>query len=363
VFILFCVAACAQFFYYFYFYSQLFFYKKKKEEIPPVPVSIVICARNEANNLKKYLPGILEQDYPDFEVVVVNDCSEDETEYVLLNFSKQYPHLRTTFLKEDQKFSHGKKLALTVGLKSAKNEWVLLTDADCYPTSNKWLANMADHFTEKKSVVIGYGGYIEKHGLLNSMIRYDTAFIALQYFSFALAGLPYMGVGRNLGYRRSLFFSNRGFASHSELESGDDDLFVNQVATVDNTAIEFRFGAHTRSKAENKFSSWSRQKRRHLTTGRIYKSKHKLLLCGEQLSRVMFYLFFIALLFFPLYNKIAITLFVFRIFVYLFVIYFNFKRLDEKKLFIPSLFYDFVLPYLYFWLFVTTKYRSLKRWR
>jgi len=171
-----------------------------------VPVSVVICARNEAENLEKYLPMILEQDYPDFEVIVVNDCSDDETEDVLKKLKEKYPHLRTTFLKEQEKFWHGKKLALTVGIKAARNEWLLLTDADCAPSSNEWIKIMASHFSDDKAIVLGYGGYLEYPGLLNRLIRYEAAFVALQYFSYALCRMPYMGVGRNLAYRKSLFF-------------------------------------------------------------------------------------------------------------------------------------------------------------
>ncbi|MCD6598647.1 MAG: glycosyltransferase, partial [Bacteroidales bacterium] len=294
--ILFLLAAFIQFFYWGFFYSRLAFYKEKRKNSKACPVSVVICAKDEAENLKKYLPVILSQHYPDYEVIVVNDCSEDNTAEVLEEFEKKFAHLRTTIIKKDEKFTHGKKLALTIGIKAAKNEWLLLTDADCVPETPDWISGMQKNFTNDTSVVLGYGGYFYKKGLLNNYIRNDTLYTAIQYFSFAMAGIPYMGVGRNLAYRRSVFFENKGFSSHAKLASGDDDLFVNQIAEKKNTKVEFNTKSHTRSEAKNTFKKWVKQKKRHLTTGRYYDLKTKWLLGVEVLSRVIFYLLFISLI-------------------------------------------------------------------
>ncbi len=259
ILIAFCLVGAIQLFYYIFIYLRLPIHKPVTEPEIFEPVSVVICARNEAENIEKYLPVILNQDYPDFEVVVVNDCSLDETEDILKRFKNQYSNLKTTFIKEDEKFNHSKKLALTVGIKAAKNEWLLLTDADCVPENNQWLKTMAKNFKTDSSILLGYGGYFQKPGLLNIIIRYETAIIAIQYFSFALFGIPYMGVGRNLAYRKSLFFANKGFASHARLVSGDDDLFVNEVATATNITIE-PF-AHTRSEAKDTFEKSDRSEK------------------------------------------------------------------------------------------------------
>ena len=236
-----------QMFYYLGIFSRIFNIRYTDSILQQEPVSVVICARNEAENLEKYIPLICEQEYSNFEVIVVNDCSEDETEDVLKRLSNKYSNLRFTFIKEDERFSHGKKLALTVGIKSAKNEWLLLTDADCHPTSNQWISTMSEHFIENNSIVLGYGGFDAEKGFLNKFFRFDVVFIALQYLSYAVIGKPYMGVGRNLAYRKSLFFANKGFASHARLNSGDDDLFINEVATSKNILVEPIKKAHTRS--------------------------------------------------------------------------------------------------------------------
>ena len=191
------------------------------------PVSVIICAKNEEANLRENLPLIMEQDYPEFEVLVVNDASTDGTEELLRDMKLRYPHLNTTSIVENVHIRQGKKLALTIGIKGATYDWVVLTDADCKPAGRKWLHTMQSNFSRDCHIVLGIGKYDRKKGLLNILIRFDTLYTALQYTGFAMAGHPYMGVGRNLAYRKSLFFNNKGFASHYELESGDDDLFIN----------------------------------------------------------------------------------------------------------------------------------------
>ena len=177
----------------------------------------------------KFLPSVLEQEYPDYEVIVVNDCSEDNSYDVLGILLEKYPNLKISTINKDPKFTHNKKFAQFIGIKAAKNELLLFTDADCKPVSNRWLEYMTSHFDEKTNFVLGYGGFFSKGGLLNKYIRYDCMFIAMQYLGMALRGVPYMGVGRNLAYRRSVFFRNKGFGSHNHIVSGDDDLMVNSI--------------------------------------------------------------------------------------------------------------------------------------
>lgn len=363
VLIIFSLAVFVQLIYYLFFFMRFAFHKSKTEVEEKVPVSIVICARNEAENLEKYLPRILEQNYPDYEVVVVNDCSNDETDEVLKRYLLMYPRLRSTFIKEDEKFSHGKKLALTVGIKSAKNEWLLLTDADCYPENNHWLATMAKHFSQDKSIVLGYGGYRKKRGLLNMLIRFDTSIIALNYFSYALIGKPYMGIGRNLAYRKSLFFENKGFASHVKLESGDDDLFINEVANKNNIVIEPFFEAHTRSEPKNTFERWKEQKKRHFTTFSYYKKIHKFLLGTETVSRLGFYFFFVWSLVLQEYWIPAIWLFSVRFLSQLIVFKILFKRLNERNLFLISPIFDLILPFVNVGIFLSNVFRPKRQWR
>ena len=340
-----------------YFYSVYLIralFKKKipysKEGTGKVPVSIILCAKNEAENLRKNLPLILEQDYENYEVIVVNDRSEDETEDILRIMCTKYPHLRVSSVRNDPKFTFGKKLALMLGIKAAVNEWLLLTDADCYPAGKNWLSVMQSNFREDIDIVLGYGGYKKEPGLLNLIIRFDTAFTALFYIGMARAGKPYMGVGRNLAYRKSLFFKNKGFASHANLSSGDDDLFVNETANAGNTATEINPESFTWSTAEKKYHDWYWQKKRHLTTGIRYKPGSKNRLIIENTSRILLLISMISLLWESPFATYILAAFGF---IYLFkaiVFKIFFTRLKESYLFLPSLIIEPVIPYFYAYL-------------
>jgi poly-beta-1,6-N-acetyl-D-glucosamine synthase len=338
--IIFLVSLVIQLFYYSFFYLRFVFHRKEDTKSKPEPLSVIICARNEAENLENFLPLILTQDYPDYEVIVVNDCSTDDTANILDRFSKKYPHLRISEIKEDKKFSHGKKIAVAIGIKAAKYDRLLFTDSDCKPESNKWIDRMSANFTDKTSIVLGYGGYFKQPGILNKYIRYDTLTIALQYFSFALAGIPYMGVGRNLAYRRSLFYSGNGFSKHFHLASGDDDLFVNEHATKNNTAIEYSHESHTRSVPKDSFEKWLFQKKRHYSTNRLYKFSHKLLLMTEPFSRFIFYSCFIILLFCPGCLQIIVSAFIVRLILQVLVIKKSMIHFNENNLLLISLLFD-----------------------
>src|ERR1043166_9402215 len=234
-FIVACVACAALLYYYFGVFSKFAFYKAKGQIEPePQPVSVIIAARNEYHNLEKNLKSILEQAYPEFEVIVVNDCSWDDSQKLLEYYQEVYPHLNICKLVEQEKYPTNKKFALTIGIKAAKYDYLAFTDADCVPESSQWLRLMQSQFTPSKEIVLAYSPYKKQPGFLNLFIRFEASFTALSYFSAALAGNAFMGVGRNLAYTKDLFFRNKGFASHQHILSGDDDLFVNENANKNN---------------------------------------------------------------------------------------------------------------------------------
>ncbi len=350
-------------FYYGFFYARIFTFKQKKEEEKSFkkPVSIIIAAHNEAENLKQFLPFVLEQDYPEFEIIVINDRSEDETETVIAEFQKEYKHLRSTFIKNNGKLKHGKKMAITLGVKAAKYDYVMLTDADCKPSSNRWIQETANHFNAS-DIVLGYGPYFQEESFLNRIIRYDTMFIGLQYMSFAKAGFPYMGIGRNLAYKKSLFVDNKGLASHAHIKSGDDDLFINEVANKRNVSLSYQENAFVHSVPENTYKFWIRQKQRHFSTFSRYKSKHQLLLAGEIFSRILFYVLFIGLMSLNLNNYYFWAIAAFR-FLVLFVILWKAARFfQEKKLNIFLIIFDFVFPILNFFIYLESKITERRKW-
>ena len=254
------------------------------------PVTVVVCAKNEEEHLEEYLHCLLSQDYPIYEVIVVNDGSLDRTEEVLAQYMTQDFKLRTTFVPKGARVTSTKKLGITLAAKAAKYDYLLLTDADCCPESNQWISQMMSGFSDPKiDIVIGYGAYFEEDSFINEWIQYDTQFNALHYLGAALRHQPYMGVGRNLAYRKSCFLESGGFTHLMETRAGDDDLFVNKMANATNTAVVTTGEGVTWSEAKTSWQSWKEQKRRHLSVSPLYKQSTKLRLGAEPLTRGLFY--------------------------------------------------------------------------
>lgn len=300
VFALLVLAALVQLVYYFVYFIRLGNYKLPTQFRPVREgVSVIVVAKNELRNLEANLESLLNQSYPEFEVIVVNNGSWDKSQQFLEEMEQRYSHLRIVKIIEQEKYPKGKKFGLTLGIKASRYENLLLTDADCHPAGNKWLEQMQHHFTTGKDIVLGYSPYRKANNLLNLFIRFETLYTAIQYLSFALAGKAYMGVGRNLAYKKQLFFGIKGFASHNHIISGDDDLFINETATAENVAICITPESFVMSEPKNTFATWFRQKRRHLSTGKYYQSAHKWRLAWLNLSHMAFYPAFVAALFFP----------------------------------------------------------------
>ncbi|MFA6924265.1 MAG: glycosyltransferase [Bacteroidales bacterium] len=361
--IIFIFSFAVQLFYYLFFFARLVFYKPKQISSSKEPVSVVICAKNEADNLQENLPLILQQDYPQYEVVVVNDCSDDHTEFILHDFAKKYSHLKIINLLENVNFFSGKKFPLSIGIKSAKYNNLLLTDADCKPISKNWINSIAENFLENTSIVLGYGAYKKKKGILNKLIRYDTFFVALQYLSYALAKIPYMGVGRNLAYKKELFIENKGFTSHYKIQSGDDDLFINNVANKYNTRISVNRDSHILSEPCNTFSSWIIQKKRHLSSGNLYKFKHKFLLGMFIFTQFLFFMSFIALISLNFQVIALVLIFLLRFIIQILVFKNCMKKLNEKDLLLISPLFEifFILfnPIIY----ISNRFYKIYAWK
>jgi glycosyltransferase involved in cell wall biosynthesis len=318
------------------------------EQLPEVliPVSVIISARNEAKNLQENLPFILQQNYADFEVVVINDCSYDSSDQVLTDMQREYPHLKVVTITEHDRFKTGKKFALTLGIKAAKNEYLLFTDADCKPASVNWITRMVVNFSTKAQIVLGYSPYYKTANFLNPFVRFETIKTAINYLSCALNGDPYMGIGRNMAYTKTLFFSQKGFASHMHVISGDDDLFVNQHATPDNTIIEIHPETFMYTSAKTTLASWYRQKKRHMGVGKLYKNKHRRMLSFDAMSGFLFYVLLIISLVFKYEPLLALGLFVFRLILQIIIYSKIFKKLDGKDLIWYLPFFD-IIYYMY----------------
>ncbi len=336
-------------------------YKPKHRSVSQThPVSVIICARDEAANLAKNLPGALVQQYSTtHEVIVVDDNSFDDSKYLLEEYQKTYRQLQVVELKQEAKLIPGKKFPLSIGIKTAKHEIVLLTDADCVPASEFWIDKMQGSFDEQTEIVLGYGAYHKKAGFLNKMIRWETFHTALQYFSYALAGKPYMGVGRNLSYKKTIFYRHKGFSAHNNIPSGDDDLFINMAATKINTKINIDKDAFTLSEPAKTWSGWIKQKNRHYSTGKFYKPVHKFLLGLYTFSHFLFYpLLLISLL---MYNwQLALIVFGIRFLVQAVVLYPCMKKLNELAMYPWFLFIDIGM-FFYYLVFAASIFRKPQR--
>ncbi|MCC7298011.1 MAG: glycosyltransferase [Bacteroidia bacterium] len=274
-----------------WYYHFGVFNKIKKTNLSPSsanPVSLVIAARNELQNLQKNLPLWLAQNHPNFEVIVADDGSTDGTSEWIVQQMEFEPKLKLVFLDPQYVKMHGKKIAITLAYKKAKHNQFLLTDADCTPASEDWLGIMTAPLMQQQ-VCIGFSPYYTNKGLLNALIRYETLVSALNCFGFAFKGKPYMGVGRNLAYTRNIYDKVNGFSTHSHIPAGDDDLFVQSAATQANTALCLQPDAFTYSIPKTTWSAWWKQKQRHLWTGKFYKSDIKRMLSVFPIVQLLFF--------------------------------------------------------------------------
>ena len=349
--------------YYLGFFRVAFATSESKKAEKTLPVSVIICAKNEAENLQNFLPKVLEQDHPDFEVVVINDASIDHTLEVIEQFAALNDRVQFVNVQNNEAFWANKKYALTLGIKKASKPYLLFTDADCQPESEHWLREMSAHFSSQKSIVLGYGGYfINTRSLLNKLIRFETLLTAIQYFSYARWGMPYMGVGRNLGYTAAEFYNQNGFATHLHIRAGDDDLFVNQAAHKFNTSTCFSATGITRSLPKESLKDWFQQKRRHVSIARHYKIKHQLLLGLFYATQLLFWLFFLVLVF-TSYWQVAVGVLAVRWLVQGTVFYFSGKKFGETDVFWLFPFLELFLIWAQLGIFIANLISKPTHWK
>ena len=361
---IFVLAIIIQFAYYLFVYLRVVLRKKKRNSSQldgTPPVSVIICARNEEEYLAKNLTSILEQDYPSFEVIVVNYCSEDNTEQLLAELKQKYPHLRSTIIKKDGSFINFKKFAATVGIKAAQHEWLLFTDADCKPECSLWIASMSEHFVENKDIVLGYGGYSVQKGYLNKLIRYDSLFTTFQFFGFALLRRAYMGIERNLAYRKSLFFAHNGFAANAHIISGDNDLFVNKAANKRNVAVAQSNTAYTRSTHKSTFKEWMWQKSKRIISGKHYKNSQNFWLTLEPVSRALMFVTFCVLMFVGALWQQILMIFMLRMIIFMSVVGTAVKRFNEPGILQHVILFDMIMPFVHLHVYILNKISSKHR--
>ena len=353
---IFCFFLLVQLFFYWIIFARFAFHKPKSISYSEEEgVSVVLCVKNEAHLLKRYLRSVLEQNYSNYEVIVVNDNSDDETDSLLKEYQNIYPHLKPINISTNQVNVLEKKMSLAIGIKSAKNEIILITDVDSVPKSSNWVKEMAKHYITERYIVLGYAGYERKNNALNTLIRYDNVHTTLRYFSHALVGQPYRGNARNLSYPRSLFLSNYNYILLYNSQVRDEDLFVNQIVNKKNTAIEYSKDAHIVSQQRQyTFHDWLEYKRLSERKGKYYKPKSTFLVGLYNFTGFFYYVsLLVAIIFLRnnfYYLILIVGLFMVRLASQWIIFGKSIRKLDEKALIskIPLLdiFFMFIIPVL-----------------
>lgn len=361
---LFIAVIMVQFVYYVVLFGKFSFAKPQVSKPKRIPISVIICAKNEEENVKNFLPVLLQQNYPDFEIVLIDDASSDETLEIFEAFEKQHANVKLVKVENNEAFWGNKKFALTLGIKAAKNEYLLFTDADCYPNSTEWITQMSSQFTQQKTIVLGYGAYEKvKNSFLNKIIRFETLLTATQYFAWTKLGKPYMGVGRNMAYKREEFFKTKGFIDHMKLRSGDDDLFINQASNAKNTAISYGQESFTYSMPKTTFKDWFTQKRRHVAIAKNYKSFDRMQLAIFYTSQVLFLLLPIILLAFLYQWIVVLCLIGFRYIFAWISLGFSAGKLKEKDVMFWFPIVEIALIFTQLNVFVTNTFSKPVHWK
>jgi len=363
--ITFCTITIIQILYYLFFYLKFSGKTYNSENKSNLPVSIIICVKNEAKNLVVNLPFFAEQNYFSFEIILVDDFSTDNSLEIMLQFQRDFTskNISIIVISPDKNILKGKKNALSTGIKKAKHEYILLTDADCKPNSSNWIREMISQFSEEKTIVLGYGAYQKnENSYLNKIIRFETLMTALQYFSYANIGKAYMGVGRNIAYKKNEFFKAFGFENHRHIISGDDDLFISEIATSKNIATCIIPTSFTTSEPKNNFKDWINQKRRHITTANHYKPWQQFSLGIFYFSQISFWILAITLILLLIHPIATIFLVFLRLMIWYLAIHKSAKQLQEKDLTRYALLYEFSLIFIQLYIFIRNLISPPNQW-
>ena len=359
--ILFFIQSC----YHLGLYRNLYFHsRKEKKETDTPPLSVILVAKDAASDLQKNLPAILEQDYPNFEVIVIYDqSSDDDCEDVLKLLEDKYPHLHHSFIPDSARYISHKKLGITMGIKASHHEWLVFTEPNCCPSSNQWLRKMARNFTTGTDIVLGYSNYEKTKGWFNRKATFDTLLNSMRYLGRAIGGHPYMGCGRNLAYRKSLYYEHKGFTSHLNLQRGEDDLFINEVANGKNTQVEASPESIMRITAPHYKKNWHEDKLNYHLTSRLYKGFSRYLMGFETCTRLLFLLSVIACLVYGILMQswvvlgAGILLWILRFIMQFIVFRKTSLALGERKFYTTLLLFDWMQPLWNFRLKLSQRFR------
>ncbi len=353
IFGVFALCAFIQFYYYWGPFRKVAYAQPKAKSEKKRPVSVVICAKNEQLNLEKNLPLYLKQNYPEFEVVVVNDCSTDETEGLLYTLKQKHKNLQVTTIEQDRKFLHDRKLAITVGIKAARHDCIIFTEPDCAPTGDKWLDTMQQAFGDKGELVVSYCRSERREGIAEKILRSDSVVSAMFALRGAMVGKPYRSSIKNMGLSQALFFRSKGFASYNSYPYSEETIFLCRNGNAANTQVALSPNAILSSSQALTFGQWFKQK--CLYASLLGMGKRGIgRLRFEMFSRTLFYIAFAVLLVLAIIRldyllmlcmlPLLLTRFITRMVVMKKML----TKLQEKGIFFWILLYDFFAPLLAF---------------
>lgn len=360
---LFLGSSMLNFIYYLFFLKFSFRKQQKTSSESTFPVSVIVCSKNDGENLKLFIPSILEQDHQEFELILVNDASIDNTLEVMEAFQKLDSRVKIVDVVNNEAFWGNRKYALTLGIKKASHPYLLFTEANSKPASPRWISEMSAEFRNDKSIVLGYGGYIrKKHSLLNKLIRFETLLTGIQYFSLALGKTPYTGVGRNLAFTAQEFYRRNGFADHLHIRTGADELFVNQAANASNTAVCFTRESITRSIPEKTFKNWWSKKKCQMSITNHFKARHRILLGLFHISQFLFWPLF-TILIFSSFWAIAVGILALRLILQGLTYFGAAKKLGELDLLWLFPFLEIFLICAQFGIFISSQTSKQTNWK
>ncbi len=265
-------------------FSSAFMRYRSIENKQHVSLSIIIAARNEEANLKKLIPQLLKQDYPNFEVIVALDRCSDNSKIYLQSLGDQ--KIKVIDINEVEPNWNPKKFALDQAIYNATGDWLVFTDADCTPSSNQWLKTFNGHITDKKVILIGVSPYRTDGSFLSYYIQFEAFMTAFLYISNALLRKPYMAVGRNMAVRKSFFEASDRYELHKSTTGGDDDLFIQENSTKSNTQVVLGRESLMYTVPETSWKAYKNQKIRHLSVGKVYKVHHQVFLTFFHLTHL-----------------------------------------------------------------------------